>query len=46
MSTGKAPVSVSASFPADADLKKMQSFEDIGLQAAKIDEMVTALKGQ
>ena len=35
-----------ASFPSDLDLKKMQSFEDIGPQAAKIDEMVTALKGQ
>ena len=35
-----------ASFPSDEDLKKLQSFEDIGLQARKIDEMVTALKGQ
>ena len=35
-----------ASFPSDEDIKKMQSFEDIGPQAAKIDEMVTALKGQ
>ena len=35
-----------ASFPSDEDLKKMQGFEDIGPQAAKIDEMVTALKGQ
>jgi len=35
-----------ASFPSDEDIKKMQSFEDIGLQASKIDELVTALKGQ
>jgi len=34
-----------ASFPSDDDLKKMQGFEDIGPQAAKIDQMVTALKG-
>ena len=34
-----------ASFPSDEDLKKMQGFEDIGPQAAKIDQMVTALKG-
>ncbi len=35
-----------ASFPADEDIAKMQSFEDIGTQASKIDEMVTSLKAQ
>ena len=36
----------SASFPSDEELKKMKSFEDIGQQASKIDEMVTSLKVQ
>ncbi|MFA7233995.1 MAG: spermidine/putrescine ABC transporter substrate-binding protein [Terrimicrobiaceae bacterium] len=35
-----------ASFPADEDIKKMQTFEDIGQQASKIDEIVTSLKVQ
>ncbi len=35
-----------ASFPSDADIAKMQTFEDIGQQASKIDEIVTSLKVQ
>jgi len=35
-----------ASFPPDDDIKKMRGFEDIGLQASKIDEIVTALKAR
>lgn len=35
-----------ASFPPDEAIAKMQSFEDIGTQASKIDEMVTSLKAQ
>jgi spermidine/putrescine transport system substrate-binding protein len=33
-----------ASFPSAEELAKMQTFEDIGQQASKIDEMVTSLK--
>lgn len=35
-----------ASFPTDGDIKKMQTLEEIGPQASKIDELVTALKAQ
>ncbi len=35
-----------ASFPTDEELAKMQTFEDIGDQASKIDEIVTSLKVQ
>jgi len=35
-----------ASFPPGEDIDKMQTFEDIGPQAAKIDGMVTLLKAQ
>ncbi len=35
-----------ASFPTDEELAKMQTFEDIGQQASKVDEMVTSLKVQ
>ena len=35
-----------ASYPPDEDIKKMQTFEEIGLQSSKIDEIVTALKVQ
>ena len=35
-----------ASFPADDEISKMQIFEDIGPQAAKIDEIVTLLKAR
>ncbi len=33
-----------ASFPSDAELTKMQTFDDIGGQASKVDELVTSLK--
>ena len=35
-----------ASFPSDDQLAKMQTFEDIGQQASKVDEVVTSLKVQ
>jgi spermidine/putrescine transport system substrate-binding protein len=35
-----------ASFPTDEEISKMQTFEDIGPQAAKIDEIVTLLKAR
>ncbi|MBE2203280.1 MAG: spermidine/putrescine ABC transporter substrate-binding protein [Chthoniobacterales bacterium] len=35
-----------ASFPPDADIAKMQIREDIGQQASKVDELVTALRVQ
>lgn len=35
-----------ASFPTAEELKKMQTFDDIGEQASKIDEIVTSLKVQ
>ena len=35
-----------ASFPTDEEITTMQTFEDIGQQASKIDEMVTSLKVQ
>ncbi len=35
-----------ASFPSADELKKMQTFDDIGEQASKIDEIVTSLKVQ
>jgi len=35
-----------ASFPTNEELTKMQTFEDIGQQASKIDEIVTSLKVQ
>ena len=35
-----------ASFPTEAEISKMQTFEDIGRQAPKIDEIITTLKVQ
>ncbi len=35
-----------ASFPSTEEIAKMQTFEDIGQQASKIDEIVTSLKVQ
>lgn len=35
-----------ASFPSAEELKKMQTFDDIGEQASKIDELVTSMKVQ
>ncbi|MEI8313395.1 MAG: spermidine/putrescine ABC transporter substrate-binding protein, partial [Verrucomicrobiota bacterium] len=35
-----------ASFPTDDQISKLQTFEDIGQQASKIDEIVTSLKVQ
>jgi len=35
-----------ASFPTDEEISKMQTFEDIGPQAAKIDEIITLLKAR
>jgi spermidine/putrescine transport system permease protein len=35
-----------ASFPADDEISKMQTLGDIGLQASKVEEIVTSLKAQ
>lgn len=35
-----------ASFPSPEELGKMQTFDDIGAQASKVDEMITSLKVQ
>ncbi|MGH8046522.1 MAG: polyamine ABC transporter substrate-binding protein [Chthoniobacterales bacterium] len=36
----------SASFPSPDELKKMQTFKDIGTQGSKIDDLITTLKVQ
>jgi spermidine/putrescine transport system substrate-binding protein len=35
-----------ASFPTDEEIAKMETFQDVGEQASKIDELVTSLKVQ
>jgi spermidine/putrescine transport system substrate-binding protein len=35
-----------ASFPTDAEMKKMQIFKDIGTQASDVEELITTLKAQ